>query len=83
MIAYLAQHQTAMTLAWVLAFLVPSVALLGAALWPEYIPPENRVGAIRARIEEEKRAAAADTEELPPVKGARPSRRPAGSRSAA
>lgn len=80
MIANLVSHETALFWGWIVAFLVPGAALLRAALWPQRIPPENSVGAIRARIERERWAASADTRRARP---ARPTRRPASHRSAA
>ncbi|GAB3207116.1 hypothetical protein GCM10027262_18910 [Nocardia tengchongensis] len=82
MMNYLAHHETAMFWGWMLAFVVPGAALLRAALWPQRIPPETSVGAIRARIERERWAAAADTIRARPVTDARPARRPISHRIA-
>ncbi|MFE3984442.1 hypothetical protein ACFXPR_08155 [Nocardia tengchongensis] len=76
MITHLAHYETSLFWGWVLAMVVPTVALLRLALWPERIPPQNSVGAIRARIERERRAAA-DTMRLRPVTRRHASRRPA------
>ncbi|WP_458690894.1 hypothetical protein [Nocardia tengchongensis] len=83
MITYLAHYETSLFWGWVLAMVVPTVALLRLALWPDRIPPQNSVGAIRARIERERRGAAANTMRLRPVTGPQPARRPAHRRIAA
>lgn len=81
MITHLAHYETLLFWGWVLAMVVPTVALLRLALWPDRIPPQNSVAAIRARIERERRAAAADTMRLRP--GPQPARTPAHRRIAA
>ncbi|MFE3986412.1 hypothetical protein ACFXPR_18170 [Nocardia tengchongensis] len=83
MITHLAHYETSLFWGWVLAMVVPTVAVLRLALWPERIPPQNSVGAIRARIERERRAATVDTIRLRPVTGPQPARRPAHRRTAA
>ncbi|MEU1206906.1 hypothetical protein [Nocardia sp. NPDC005825] len=83
MITDLVGQETALFWGWMLAFLVPGAALLRAALRPQRIPPENSVGAIKARIERERWAAAADARRPRPVRPARPARRAASHRSAA
>ncbi|MFE4456005.1 hypothetical protein ACFROC_01490 [Nocardia tengchongensis] len=83
MITHLAHYETSLFWGWVLAMVVPSVALLRLALWPDPIPSQNSVGAIRARIERERRGAAADTMRLPPVTVPQAARRPAHRRVAA
>ena len=57
MITHLAHYETSLFWGWVLAMVVPTVAVLRLALWSDRIPPQNSVGAIRARIEWERRAA--------------------------
>ncbi|GAB3207088.1 hypothetical protein GCM10027262_18770 [Nocardia tengchongensis] len=59
MITHLAHYETSLFWGWVLAMVVPTVALLRLALWSDRMPPQNSVGAIRARIELERRATAA------------------------
>lgn len=83
MITCLAHHETALFWGWIMAFLVPGGALLRATLWPERIPPENSVSAIRVRIERERRATAAHTRRPRPVRDATPARRPGSHRIAA
>ncbi|QVI22018.1 hypothetical protein KHQ06_02345 [Nocardia tengchongensis] len=83
MITHLAHYETSLFWGWVLAMIVPTVVLLRLALWFDRIPPQNSVGAIRARIERERRAAAADMMRLRPVTGPQPARRPAHRRIAA
>ncbi|MFE3029508.1 hypothetical protein [Nocardia tengchongensis] len=82
MITHLAHYETSLFWGWLLAMVVPSAALLRLALWPDPIPPQNSVGAIRARIEREHRAAS-DTMSLRLVMGPQPARRPAHRRGAA
>ncbi|MFF0630869.1 hypothetical protein ACFYTS_00035 [Nocardia sp. NPDC004151] len=83
MITYLADYETSLVWEWVLAMVVPSIALIRLALWSDRMPPQNSVGAIRARIERERRAAAADPIRRRPVTDTRAARRPVHRRSAA
>ncbi|MFD6353697.1 hypothetical protein [Nocardia tengchongensis] len=83
MITHLAHYETSLFWGWVLAMVVPTVVLLRLALWFDRIPPQNSVGAIRARIERERRAAAADMMRLRPVTVPQAARRPAHRRIAA
>ncbi|MBF6070145.1 hypothetical protein IU488_14220 [Nocardia farcinica] len=41
------------TLGWVLVFALPISVIIAAILWPERIPPDRTVDAIRRRVEEE------------------------------
>lgn len=65
MITYLAHYETSLFWGWVLAMVVPSAALIRLALWSDRIPPQNSVGAIRARIERERRFARSPLQDLP------------------
>ncbi|MGW4716842.1 hypothetical protein [Nocardia sp. NPDC004260] len=67
-------------LGWAAVITLPLGVLAWAMWWPERIPPERSVEGIRARVERERRAAAADTVRLRPVNGTRPDRRPASRR---
>ncbi|BDT96904.1 hypothetical protein IFM12275_68890 [Nocardia sputorum] len=41
------------TLGWVLVFALPVAVLAATILWPERIPPDRTVEAIRRRVESE------------------------------
>ena len=43
------------TFLWVVVFALPISVILAAILWPERIPPERTVDAIRERVEREDR----------------------------
>lgn len=42
-------------LGWVLVFALPISVIIAAILWPERIPPDRTVDAIRERVEAERR----------------------------
>ncbi len=70
-------------LGWAAVIALPLGVLAWAMWWPERIPPERSVEGIRARVERERQAAAADTVRLRPVRGGRPDRRPESRHSTA
>jgi hypothetical protein len=41
------------TLLWIVVFGLPTTVLLAAILWPDRIPPDRTVDAIRRRVEKE------------------------------
>jgi hypothetical protein len=41
------------TLLWIIVFALPVAVIIAAILWPERIPPDRTVDAIRRRVEEE------------------------------
>lgn len=42
-------------LGWVLVFALPIAVIIGVIVWPERIPPDRTVDAIRERVEAERR----------------------------